>query len=230
MIRKNRTDFFGSTGTSYSKFSTSNKPTQSRFLELFRSILFPNEADDTAKESEAGHAKVSTDANAILKADDNGDGHTRFVLPHQLPGVASDGGTEVATSGGTPTVTEQGLTITAAVKTIGPISRLIYKIKAAVSKSIVINADNIELDGDAASPSDGYFYGKMGGAKGWHIPPSASGKTQLASRYTSAVMASASATPLVVYQTTVDTSILYTSDTADALHYTHLTLPRLTKK
>ena len=55
---------------------------QNHFMD---SVPFFVSTDDTAKETAQGLTKLATDANAVLRADDNADGFERVVRPHQLP-------------------------------------------------------------------------------------------------------------------------------------------------
>ena len=72
------------------RFKNFNEPPESRFKQLFESILFFLNKEDRAKTNSAGHAIISSDANAKSGTDTGGDvlndnEHTSFVVPHQLP-------------------------------------------------------------------------------------------------------------------------------------------------
>ena len=167
MVRYLRTHFFGPPGTAYDKFSVENIPTKLRYEQLFRSQLWPAEVADTAKETEAGHVKLGSDANVILRADNDSDGHKRTVQPHQLPMLYN---ASLAAHTKISQTIAGGIDLTLQSYTASSESRLDYKILVAYQNSIDLDTGTgkIELKNDAASPGNDYVYGTDGsGVKGW---------------------------------------------------------------
>ena len=168
LIRQIRNWFFETPeGTSYDRLSKQNRPTTTTFRTLLNSVLFAREVADTAKETEAGHVKTATDANVEARTSSAAGEHTTVVLPHQLPCLEVNDGTEAITKD--TAVTDEGISITAKEKTVAGTKRLNFRIKALLGGSLKINTKNIELDGDEVTPDNDKFYGRSGNAKGWFI-------------------------------------------------------------
>lgn len=72
-------------GIAFKKFMKSNKPDETVFKQLFDSIPFIKDSTDTAKETEAGHIKLATNAEVKARTASWTDGHARTVQPHQMP-------------------------------------------------------------------------------------------------------------------------------------------------
>lgn len=85
MARQTRTFFFsGPTGIIGRLFRTGNIPNEVNYRNLMDSVLMFNEVADTALNTVPGHAKQETDARAIARSTGHPDGHTRFIMSHQL--------------------------------------------------------------------------------------------------------------------------------------------------
>jgi hypothetical protein len=98
LTRRLRSYFFGPDGESYKKFSTSNKPDKSMFNNLFQSLGFLKESDDTATITQQGFVELSGDVDA---ANCDSTKHTtrqyaKVVQPHQLPIIDAGNGVSVA--------------------------------------------------------------------------------------------------------------------------------------
>lgn len=85
MNRKLRNFFFGPKGSSYTKFSKQNEPTEARFKELFESQAFIAEVNDTAKTSEQGLIKLQTDTESKDRTAPVTGDFAKAVQAHQLP-------------------------------------------------------------------------------------------------------------------------------------------------
>lgn len=72
-------------GIAFKKFMKSNRPDETVFKQLFDSIPFIKDSTDTAKETEAGHIKLATNAEVKARTASWVDGHVRAVQPHQIP-------------------------------------------------------------------------------------------------------------------------------------------------
>lgn len=157
--RFNRTDFFGPIGTNYHKFSTNNRPTEQEFKKLFDSIAFISETDDTASTTEQGLGKIAEDAYANQRYDNDGDGYTRFIVPHQLPTLEAGDGSIPDFLG--TSVTYRGMKLTHHTYTDGSgDQRLNFKVEnvltvtraASSSTAITITqanpGDDVEIDLD----------------------------------------------------------------------------------
>ena len=167
MVRYQRSHFFGPPGTAYDRFSVENIPTKLRYEQLFKSQLWPAEVADTAKESEAGHVKLGSDANVFLRLDNKSDGHIRTVQPHQLPGVFNVAGADHTVGA---KVIVAGLEVTALTYDDGIDIRKDFRVTAAVQHSIEISGatDKLQLVNDVANPGNDYVYGTTAlGVKGW---------------------------------------------------------------
>ncbi len=68
-------------------FRTGNFPRSTVFKDLFESVLFKLNPEDSATHDVAGHSRIETDQRAILRSLEVGDGFTRFVQSHHLPVV-----------------------------------------------------------------------------------------------------------------------------------------------
>lgn len=167
MVRYLRSHFFGPPGTAYDKFSVENIPTKLRYEQLFKSQLWSAEVEDTAKESEAGHVKLGSDANVTLRADNDSDGHKRTVQPHQLPMLFN---ASLASHAKISQTVAGGIDLTLQSYSSGGESRLDYKILVGYQNSIDLDAGTgkIELLNDQTSPGNDYVYGTtVLGIKGW---------------------------------------------------------------
>ena len=83
-----RNFFFLVTGNPGVRFRKYDKPTQSTFVQLFDSVGFIKEKDDTATTSAQGFTKLAIDSNAISRNSTvDADGFSKVVQPHQLPNV-----------------------------------------------------------------------------------------------------------------------------------------------
>lgn len=150
----------------YNRFLKNDFPSEDVFKKLFESQTFKLNQEDTAKLTEQGLAKIATDANAESNTSNGSIDFTAVVVPHQLPEViVTDGVTESA-----PVVAEDGgMKVTTYRRTVAGLFRKVFKVEVNVQDSVVIDGTSkkVKLDGDVAAPSDGYYYGKESGAKGW---------------------------------------------------------------
>jgi hypothetical protein len=87
--RRQRNYFFGPSGTTYTKFSTLNRPTAERFKELFHSIPFFNELESMAGLRIPGLIALSTKED-MLSLVDTYSGIPLAVTPGKLPVVFID--------------------------------------------------------------------------------------------------------------------------------------------
>lgn len=88
---RRRKSFFWSNllprGINYDRFRRKNRPTEKVFGDLFDSLPFKEESDDTASLLIAGHCRIATNAEVISRKTFAGwgDGHRRMVQPEQIP-------------------------------------------------------------------------------------------------------------------------------------------------
>lgn len=89
MARQNRSYFFGPTGTTYTKFSTDNKPTQERFMELFMSVPFFAELESMAQNRVPGLIALpsKSDLMTLMGKYNN---IPLVVTPQMLPFIGPD--------------------------------------------------------------------------------------------------------------------------------------------
>lgn len=173
MARKRKVYFFDAPDTSQGKrFSRYNHPTKETFIDLFDSILFALEKEDTAKPNEAGHVKATADSEAIARTGSYADGHTRAVLPHQLPTI-SLGSAEVITINAA--VEESGMKITPIEITFEGKKRMSYLVEVNPDKSLVIDGatKKLKLVNDLDSIESGdeeKYYGIRSGVRGFFKP------------------------------------------------------------
>lgn len=165
MARKNKAFFFDSPDNSSGrKFSRHNHPTKEIFIDLFDSIPFLKDAEDTAKESEAGHTKRATDTEALARATSSAE--SKAVQPHQLPTVTV-GALEVLSGD----MTAAGIKVTAIEKIIGGKKRLTYKIESVPDYSLQIDpvSEKLMLKNDIKVPlapsHEELFYGIRNGVR-----------------------------------------------------------------
>lgn len=79
-----------------SRFREGDEPTEQEFRNLFDSVAFIREKNDTAKLNEQGLAKCTEDLNAELRDSSEGpDQMKRFIQAHQLPNVLTDMGSGI---------------------------------------------------------------------------------------------------------------------------------------
>lgn len=83
-----RNFFFLVTGNPGVRFRKYDKPTQATFQQLFDSVGFLKEKDDTSTTSTQGFVKLALDTNAISRDSSvDADQFSKVVQPHQLPNV-----------------------------------------------------------------------------------------------------------------------------------------------
>jgi len=125
MVRKLRNYFFGPEGSSYKKFSKQNEPDKNMYQELFNSQAFIAEVNDTAKTSEQGLIKLQTDAESIARTSPTAGDFAKAVQAHQLPEAITTLGGGDANDGAA--LTGRGISIQPVIRTIGSITRRIWK-------------------------------------------------------------------------------------------------------
>ena len=116
--------------TSYSRFSKSNKPSQSTFYDLLDSTCFKTELGDTSSETQQGIAKLCTNANAISRTSAASTSMQTLVRPHQL--LMMQLGDAVQIAAGVASSYE-GLKLTGITKTAGSHTRLNYQLELNVN-------------------------------------------------------------------------------------------------
>lgn len=173
MARKRKVYFFDSPDTSQGKrFSRYNHPTKEVFADLFDSVPFILEKDDTAKINEAGHVRATSDADAIGRTGSFSDGHTRAVLPHQIPTLTLDG-SEILAIG--VAVEKSGMKITPIEVTSGGKKRMSYIVEVNPDCSLAVDpvSNKLTLVNDIktiAPEHEEMFYGIRAGARGFFKP------------------------------------------------------------
>jgi len=106
-----RNYFFLNTGSPGVRFRTGDRPTEATFRELFCSVGFLKEKDDTATATTQGFVKIAQD---LFSQNRNStvdlDGFTKAVVPHQLPNVYKNPATPNSAITVTTLVTAAGRT------------------------------------------------------------------------------------------------------------------------
>lgn len=172
MARKSKSYFFdapdNSTGV---KFSRYNHPTKEVFIELFNSLLFPNDSEDTARENFAGHVKMASDNESMSRAVST-DKHSKAVRSYQLPTLMASTVEVIGEA-----AEYMGLRITPVTINLGGSKkRLSYMVEAITSGSVNIDQDTkrIRLHSDIDSPllsgDNEKYYGVRGQARGFFKP------------------------------------------------------------
>lgn len=88
IVRKSREYFISNSlprGAVYKRFRAANRPDERTFQYVFNSVLMPEEKNDTATLSFAGHSKKASLKDVIARKDVYDDGYTRFVSPNLIP-------------------------------------------------------------------------------------------------------------------------------------------------
>lgn len=150
MTRKPKAYFFEAPDNSQGKkFSRFNHPTKEMFILLFDSVLFPENVEDTMTEQTAGHAKLTTDDDAMNRIASYKDGHSRVVRPEQMPMLIVNEDDTEAFPGEEPHVAN-GIKLTPVEKIIGTRKRLSFRLAAQVTKSLEIDSGTkaIQLKND----------------------------------------------------------------------------------
>ena len=174
-MRKPKKYFFEAPDTKEGKkFCKHNEPTKEIFQALFDSLPFVADAQDSAKEREAGHVRIVTDADGIARTVTFKDKHSHAVLPHQLPlMVTGEGETQAEVTGDAKTF--NGVTITPVEITLeGGKKRLSYKVEVAPELSLAVSATgklvltNDMSDANKVLPANqDKFYGVHGSERGF---------------------------------------------------------------
>lgn len=87
-MKRSRAYFFtGIDGITGHRFRTENRPRRTEFEDLFDSVPFILEPNDSAQENQAGHIRLETDTRAKGRMAPLADGWSRAVQGHQLPVV-----------------------------------------------------------------------------------------------------------------------------------------------
>ena len=87
MTQRKKSYFFSSVlGSMGRLFRTGNRPNETAFKDLFDSVPFKSDSDDTATESNAGHVKLASNDN-VFDREDISSGHSKVVRPGSLPAV-----------------------------------------------------------------------------------------------------------------------------------------------
>lgn len=111
-------------GNSYKRFKSENIPDEKAYRDLFESLAFKLEEDDTASESQQGLVKLATDNQARDR--DIVSGMQISVRPHQLP-LLMLGSTEADTAD--TAVADDGIKVTPKEVTDGSNTRFSFKVE-----------------------------------------------------------------------------------------------------